>query len=86
MRRNPKIEEAPLQGELILYDPGSAKFFVLNKTMAFAWRHCDRAPDDMVETLRQEFAEVEPATAEGDLREAIDQLCNLGLLEAEVTA
>jgi hypothetical protein len=80
--RNPKIEEAPLQGELMLFDPDSAKFYVLNRTMAFVWRRCDgyHSPEAMLESLRQEFAEVDAASADKDLRAALDELVSLGLV------
>lgn len=82
LRRNPKIEEAPLQGELMIFDPGSSRFFVLNRTMTFVWRRCDGAHGvaEMVDELRDEFAEVDPATAEVDLKKALGELASLGLL------
>src|SRR5262245_61416944 len=39
--RNPGIEEAPLQEELMLFDPKSGRFYMLNPTMAFLWKRCD---------------------------------------------
>jgi hypothetical protein len=82
LRKNPKIEEAPLHGELMLFDGSAAKFFVLNQTMAFLWRHCDGTHSfgDVVERLCQDFSEVEPATAEADLRKALEELVSLGLV------
>ena len=82
LRRNPDVEEAPLQGELMIFDPASSRFFVLNRTMTFVWRRCDGAHGvaDMVAELRQEFAEVDPATAEGDLKKALGELASLGLV------
>ena len=58
--QNPKIEEAPLQGELMLFDPETSKFYVLNRTMAFVWRRCDgsHTPEAMLEGLQREFAAV----------------------------
>ena len=63
------MEEAPLQGELMLFDPGTSKFFVLNRTMSFVWRRCDGAHtvESMVADLPAEFQGVDPAAAEGDL-------------------
>jgi hypothetical protein len=82
LTRNPKIEEAPLQGELMLFDPQTSKFYVLNRTMAFVWRRCDgsHTPENMVEGLQNEFADVEPAAAEADLRGALAELVSLGLV------
>ena len=82
LRKNPKIEEAPLHGELMLFDGGAAKFFVLNQTMAFLWRHCDgtNSISDVLETLCRDFSEVEPTAAEADLRKALEELVSLGLV------
>ena len=40
-RRNPKIEEAPLGADLMLFDPDKSQFYVLNTTMAYLWRSCN---------------------------------------------
>ncbi len=82
LRRNPQVEEAPLQGELMIFDPASSRFFVLNRTMTFVWRRCDGAHGirEMVEELRREFSEVDNATAEGDLKKALGELASLGLV------
>jgi hypothetical protein len=81
-RKNPKIEEAPLHGELMLFDASSSKFYVLNRTMAFLWRHCDGGSSfsQVVGKLQQEFADVEPAAAEADLTKALDELVTMGLV------
>jgi hypothetical protein len=82
-RRNPKIEEAPLQGELMLFDPPSGRFFVLNPTMAFVWRRCDGATsvERIVADLGSEFAAVSPAAASADVSDALAELSSLGLVE-----
>lgn len=83
--RNPRIEEAPLSGEVMLFDPESSKFFVLNRTMAFVWRRCGREHTvaKMVDDLKQEFDGVEPGSAETDVRTALDEAISLGLIVAE---
>jgi hypothetical protein len=85
LRRNPKIEEAPLQGELMLFDPTSSKFFVMNPTMAFLWRKCDGGQplSAIVESLSSEFTDVDSIVAEAELRKALDELVALGLLIRE---
>lgn len=84
-RRNPKIEEAPLQGELMLFDPVTAKFFVMNATMAFLWRQCDgeRSLPQIVDRLSLEFSGVDAVAAEEELRKSLDELVGLGLLVPE---
>jgi hypothetical protein len=82
LTRNPKIEEAPLQSELMLFDPTSSQFFVLNGTMAYIWRRCDgETPVDRIaEGLAREFDGVESPSAARDVREAVEDLLAKGLL------
>ena len=81
-RRNEKIEEAPLQGELMLFDPEKAQFFVLNRTMSALWRRCDGATsfEGMLDDLRTGFQDAEPVGVEGEVRDALGQLVELGLV------
>lgn len=79
--RKPNVEEAPLAGELMLFDPGSSRFFVLNPTMALIWRHCDgrHTVGAMLDALVQEFGHVEATTAGADLEKALVEIVALGL-------
>jgi hypothetical protein len=81
-RRNPTIEEAPLQGELMLFDPANAKFFVLNETMSFVWRACDGGIplSEIAGRLAEEYSGVDAAVAEHDVQTAASELASLGLL------
>ena len=81
-RRNAVIEEAPLQGELMLFDPATSKFYVLNRTMTFVWRRCDgeHTVKGMLDEMDVEFAGVEKAAAEADLQRALEELTGLGLV------
>ena len=80
--RNPSIEEAPLQDELMLYDPTRRRFFVLNRTMAFLWKRCDgmRVLSDIAQELSGAFDGVDPASARADLDRALEELRSLGLV------
>lgn len=82
LRRNPKIEEAPLEKELMLFDPESSRFFVLNRTMAFIWRGWDGnlTPAAIVHRLSVEFEGVDPVAAEADVRGALEDMISKGLL------
>jgi hypothetical protein len=82
LRRNPQVEEAPLQGELMIFDPATSRFFVLNRTMTFVWRRCDGAHGiaEMLDELGGEFSEVDREAAEGDLKKALGELASLGLV------
>jgi hypothetical protein len=81
-RRNPTVEEAPLQGELMLFDPSSAKFFVLNRSMAYLWRGCngERTLGELVDGARTEFAGFDPVRMETEFSKAIEDLVSLGLI------
>lgn len=82
LRRNPKIEEAPLEKELMLFDPESSRFFVLNRTMAFIWRCWDEklTPAAIVQRLSVEFEGVDPVAAEADVRGALEDMISKKLL------
>jgi hypothetical protein len=85
LARNPKIEEAPLESDLMLFDPASSKFYVLNRTMAFVWRECDgqKTVDSILERMTQSFRGVERSAAEKDLGSAVEELISLGLVQAQ---
>lgn len=80
--RNPQVEEAPLSGELMLFDPARSQFFVLNRTMAFIWRRCDGAHglDGFLAGLQEEFEGVPAEAADADVRRALGELLSLGLV------
>ena len=77
------MEEAPLQGELMLFDPATSRFFVLNRTMSFVWRRCDgeHTVDRMLRELASEFDGVDAERAGEELQQALSELGSLGLLE-----
>jgi hypothetical protein len=83
--RNPKIEEAPLESDLMLFDPATSQFYVLNRTMAFVWRECDgqKTVDAILERMTQSFREVDPISASQDLGSAVERLMSLGLVHAQ---
>lgn len=71
-----------MQNELMLFDPVTSKFYVLNSTMAFVWRRCDgnQSPPQIATALEEEFSGVSAAAAESDVQAAIDELQSLGLI------
>src|SRR5207244_2463522 len=77
-----KSEHAPLQGELMLFDPVNAKFFVLNETMSYVWRACDGSVSlqEIAGRLVEEYSGVETETAQRDVDSAAAELTSLGLL------
>jgi len=82
-KRNERIEESPLQRDLMLYDPEKSQFFVLNATMAYLWKHCDGSKklDDIIANMPANFDGVDPARASDEARAAIMELKALGLVE-----
>jgi hypothetical protein len=83
--RKARVEEAPLQKDLMLFDPESAKFYVLNATMAFVWRQCDgrRSIEEIAQGLEEGFTGVARDRAADDIKNAIRELEQLGLLSPE---
>ncbi len=81
-RRNPQIEESPLQGELMLFDPVKSSFFVLNQTMAHVWHQCDGATgiDNLLQSVQHSFAGAESGRVATEVKSALDELLALGLV------
>ncbi len=82
LARNPKVEEAPLQAEMMLFDPGTSQFYVLNPTMAFLWTKCDgtRTLKEIIEHAIEEFSGADEASVRSDFADAASELQGLGLL------
>ena len=84
-RRNPKIEESPLQGDLMLFYPVRSQFFVLNPTMAYLWRNCDgqRSFEWIVESVPDAFADTGGRQIAMDMKAALDELVAHGLVTSD---
>ena len=80
--RNPKIEESPLQNELMLFEPVNGRFFVLNRTMAYLWRNCENEYtfERIVESVPVEFNVTDASGVATEMRSALDELVVLGLV------
>ena len=85
VRKNPTIEEAPLQGELMLFDPSTSRFFVLNRTMAYVWKECEtrHGVNSLVDGLLMEFAGGDVGAMREDVESALNELLAAGLVTAE---
>jgi hypothetical protein len=87
-RRNPAIEVAPMQGESILFDPGTNRFCLLNDTAAAVWEHL--ANPATIEQISAEllihFEAPAPAQVEQDVRAALEQFIELAFVAPEVAA
>ena len=82
MRQNPEIEASELNGELLLFDGTTNKFFVMNPTAAFLWERT-KQPIDEQEIASVLFAHFNGTTKEQvleDVKETLNHMQELGLL------
>ena len=80
--RNPKIEEAPLGSDIMLFDPAKSQFYVLNSTMSYLWRHSEGEFDmeEIVRSVPKDFALSEGAPVAADMKAGLDELLALGMI------
>lgn len=80
--RNPSIEAAPLQQELMLFNAATKKFCVLNASAAHIWGRLDepRTAEELVNTLCEQFEATGRALVEEDVRTVLGQLESLELV------
>lgn len=83
--RNPAIEAAPLQQELMLFNATTKKFCVLNSSAAHIWERLSepRTADELVSSLREHFAGTDAAAVEKDVQTVLGQLVSLELVMNE---
>jgi len=87
LQRNPKIEEAPLQQELMLFNPVSAQFYLLNSTMTYIWRNCEgRTVDDLLAGIEEAFETAQSQPEQEEIRAALADLMSMGLLVDGLTS
>jgi hypothetical protein len=82
LRQNPEIESSELNGELLLFDGTTNKFFVMNPTAAFVWEKT-KQPIDEQEMASALFAHFNGTTKEQaleDVKETLKHMRELGLL------
>ena len=81
-QRNTQVEAAPLQEELLLFQPQTNVFCVLNRTASLLWT-CLEQPttvEQLVEELRQHFEGVAPAETRQDVQSTLQQMQSLELV------
>lgn len=81
-QRLARIEESPLQGDLMLFDPEKSRFFVLNSTMAYLWRNCDGATSykKIIDSVHTDFSDADAARVANEMQTALTELITLGLV------
>ena len=85
LRRNPKVEVAPLKDELVLFDGTANKFFVMNASAAFLWEQLQEpsAEEALAARMCASFSGVGADQALDDIRRTVKQMLELGLLIEE---
>jgi len=80
--RNPKIEEAPLGSDIMLFDPAKSQFYVLNSTMAYLWKHCEGEVDidGLIKSVPNAFALSEGHPIDTDMKAGLEELLALGMI------
>lgn len=81
-RKNPKVEEAPVGTDLMLFDPAAGQFFMLNQAMSFVWKRSDGATTlaDIAGALLEEFDGVPADAVNTDVTQAAADMVAKGLL------
>jgi hypothetical protein len=83
-QQNKTVEEAPLQQDILLFEPQSNRFCMLNRTSAFIWG-CMKAPVSTEEIARQlsfSFAGVSYEDALRDVLSTMSTFQSLNLVTA----
>ena len=75
-RRNPKVELAPINDEVILFDPDATTFLMLNNTSALVWERLNEActAEDLAAHLCGRFRDVEVPKALKDVERLLEEM------------
>ncbi len=81
-QQNPEVEAAPLEDEVILLDPETRKFCVLNRTASAIWARVAQpaTSEEIAADISAQFADVTAATALADVEEALRQMLESRLI------
>ena len=82
MRQNPDIEVSELNGELLLFNGTTNKFFVMNPTAAFVWERIKQptGEQELASELCARFSGTTKEQALADVQETLENMRELGLL------
>jgi hypothetical protein len=82
LHQNPDIEASELNGELLLFNGTTNKFFVMNRTAAFVWERIKQltSEQELAAGLCQSFTGTTEEEALLDVRETLKNMRELGLL------
>jgi len=84
-RRNPKVEQAPLNEQAILFDPDANRFLVLNQTSALLWDQLTeaRTPEHLAEQVCSSFAGIDFPAALRDVETVLELMISQELVLRE---
>ena len=79
-RRNPAIEAAPLQQEMILFEPGANRFLLLNGTAAFLWEQLEQpaTAEQLSDEVCRHYEGVDKSAALEDVHKALGGVAGAG--------
>ena len=82
MRQNPEIEASELNGELLLFNGTTNKFFVMNRTAACMWEKMKEPTSEqsLASALCQHFKGLTEKQALEDVKETLKNMRDLGLI------
>lgn len=83
-RPSPDVQGTSMEGETVLLDLSSGRYYTLNRIGSVIWEHCtgDKTLSDIHAVLCNRF-EVAPERALDDLVTLVDRLVQKGLLQQE---
>jgi hypothetical protein len=81
-QQNAAVEAAPLEDEVILLDPETNQFCILNKTASAIWTRVAQpaTSTEIAADIQAQFADVTEAEALRDVEETLRQLMDLRLI------
>ena len=82
MRQNPEIETSELNGELLLFNGATNKFFVMNRTAACMWEKMKQPTSEpaLAAALCEHFKGLTEKQALADVQETLKNMRDLGLI------
>ena len=85
-QQRPSIEAAPLEDGMILLDPETNQFSVLNQTASAIWGRVAQPAthEEISAEIAAQFDEVTEADARSDVDAALRQMVERGLISARV--
>ena len=81
-QRNPAVESAPMQQEVILFEPAASMFCLLNGTAAFLWDRLERpsTADELTAALCGHYQGVDTTRAAADVEKALAEFNRLAVV------